>query len=181
MGSKEQVNFCARRRASNAARGVLLFCLLMLISLPADAQDTAKAPAPEQPGIFSAIGHWFSQTANNFNAGMRDMRDHFHHFSQEAGIAAQTTVNTAKSAADTFGRISSTRVIEGHEKCQIAPNGAPDCIAAADTICRNRGFKSGKSVDMTTAEICPARVYLAGRSSGPGCHSLTFVSRALCQ
>jgi hypothetical protein len=34
---------------------------------------------------------------------------------------------------------------------------------------------------MTTAEECPAKVYIAGRNSGPECTSYTFVSRALCQ
>jgi hypothetical protein len=180
MGSQEQVNLFARSSASNAARGALLLCVLMLISLPAAAQG-AKTSAPAQPGIFATIGHWFSQTADNFNAGMRNMRNHFHHFGQEAGDAAQSTVDTAKNAADAVGHLSEARVVAGHEKCRIAPNGAPDCVAAADAICRRKGFKNGKSVDMTTAEICPARVYLAGRNSGPGCHTLTFVSRALCQ
>ena len=105
----------------------------------------------------------------------------FQNFGHEAGVAARTTVDTAKDAAEAVGRLPNTRVIIGHEKCQIAPNGAPDCIAAAYAICQAKGFKSGKSVDMTTAEVCPAQVYLSGRSSGPGCHTETFVSRALCQ
>ncbi len=75
----------------------------------------------------------------------------------------------------------STRVVTGHEKCTIAPNGAPDCVVAANAICKTKGFESGKSVDMTTAEVCPAQVYMAGRSTGPDCHTETFVSRALCQ
>ena len=80
-----------------------------------------------------------------------------------------------------MARLPKTRVISGHAKCKIAPNGAPDCIAAANAMCKGKGFASGKSVDMTTAEVCPAEVYLAGRNSGPGCHTETFVSRALCQ
>ena len=72
-------------------------------------------------------------------------------------------------------------MVTGHEKCAIAPNGAPDCVVAANTMCKAKGFASGKSVDMTTAEVCPAKVYLAGRNSGPDCRTETFVSRALCQ
>jgi hypothetical protein len=34
---------------------------------------------------------------------------------------------------------------------------------------------------MTTAEVCPAKVYMSGRSSGTECTTDTFVSRALCQ
>ena len=49
------------------------------------------------------------------------------------------------------------------------------------SICKAKGFRTGKSLDMTTAEICQPKVYLAGRNSGPGCRTETFVSRALCQ
>jgi hypothetical protein len=54
-------------------------------------------------------------------------------------------------------------------------------VVAANAICKTKGFASGKSVDMTTAEICPAQVYISGRNSGEGCRTETFVSRALCQ
>ena len=84
---------------------------------------------------------------------------------REAGIAAKTTADDAKDAADAAGTASNcpaTNVVAGHEVCRIAPNGAPDCVAAADAICKGKGFKSGKSVDMTTAENCP-RQGLPGR------------------
>jgi hypothetical protein len=108
-------------------------------------------------------------------------RSSVENFGHEAGIAAKTTVEGAKDAAGAVTRIPTARVVTGHEKCTIAPNGAPDCLVAANAICKTKGFASGKSVDMTTAEICPAQVYISGRSSGEGCHTETFVSRALCQ
>ena len=37
------------------------------------------------------------------------------------------------------------------------------------------------SLDMTTADVCPAKVYMSGRSTGPECTTETFVSRAFCQ
>lgn len=181
MDSKRALSFLARRTAACTARGGLFACAVVLTSALAVAQDASKAPAPEQPGFFAAVGRWFDQTADNFNAGVRNVRERFQNLGQQAGVAARTTIDSAKDAADAVGRLPNTRVITGHEKCQIAPNGAPDCIAAAYAICQAKGFKSGKSVDMTTAEICPAEVYLSGRNSGPGCHTETFVSRALCQ
>jgi hypothetical protein len=176
-------------------RGGLSVCALILVSTLAAAQDAPKAPlagqdAPkvlpaarpqEQPGFFAAIGHWFGQAANSINESTRYMRERVQSLGQEAGVAARTTVDNAKDAADAVGRLSNSRVIAGHEKCQIAPNGAPDCIAAAYAICQAKGFNTGKSLDMTTAEVCPPKVYLAGRNSGPDCHTETFVSRALCQ
>jgi hypothetical protein len=181
MDSKRALTFPTKRTAANTALGGLIACAVILASALAAAEDAPKGPAPAQPGFFATIGRWFDQTADNFNASVRHMRERFQNIGHEAGVAAKTTVDNAKDAADAVGRLSGTRVITGHEKCQIAPNGAPDCIAAAFAICQAKGFKTGKSVDMTTAEVCPAQVYLAGRSSGPGCHTETFVSRALCQ
>jgi len=110
------------------------------------------------------------------SASFKDARKRVEGFSNAAGDAAKTTVE-----GDAVVRIPTARAISGHEKCQLAPNGAPDCVAAANTICKAKGFGSGKSLDMTTAEVCPAKVYMSGRTSGPECTTDTFVSRALCQ
>jgi hypothetical protein len=175
VNDKEYLRCPARR----AACGGLLACALALTSALALAQDATPAPPPQ--GFFATIGRWFDRTTDKFMSGTRKMGQGFENFGHEAGVAAKTTVDTAKDAANAVGQLSTTRVVAGHEKCRDAPNGAPDCIAAADAICKSKGFQSGKSVDMTTAEVCPAEVYLAGRNSGPGCRTVTFVSRALCQ
>ena len=74
-----------------------------------------------------------------------------------------------------------SRVITGRERCAVAPNGAPDCLAAAETLCRKQGYSSGKSMDFTSAEQCPPRVYLSGRQSESDCTTVTFISLAMCQ
>jgi hypothetical protein len=185
-----------KRAAGRAALGGAFACALVLASGLAGAQSAGPAPASESPGFFSRMGQWFDQTSDNFNAGMRGMRDRFMTFGHEAGSAAKSTVDSTKAAADAMAkatvdntkaaadavaRFPNTRVVTGHAKCKNAPTGAPDCVAAADEVCKSKGFAGGNSVDMTTAEVCPAQVYLAGRSSGPECHTETFVSRALCQ
>ena len=109
------------------------------------------------------------------------VRDGRGHPPEEAGAAAKSTVEGAKDAAGAVARIPNVRTVSGHEKCQVAPNGAPDCVAAANAICKTKGFDSGRSLDMTTAEICPPKVWMAGRSTGPECRIETFVSRAVCQ
>jgi len=157
---------------------------LVLISTMANAQDQTAVPnqKPQQSeGFFGYVGRWLEEQTGNVSASFNDARKRVEGFSRAAGDAAKTTVEGAKDAADAVVRIPTARAISGHEKCQLAPNGAPDCVAAANTICKAKGFGSGKSLDMTTAEICPARVYLSGRSSGPECTTDTFVSRALCQ
>jgi len=156
---------------------------ILLTAALALAQDGASKnpPAAEPRGLFGNIGRWFDDQTSTLGSHFRGARSGVENFGHEAGIAAKTTVEGAKDAAGAVTRIPTARVVSGHEKCTIAPNGAPDCVVAANAICKTKGFESGKSVDMTTAEVCSAQVYIAGRSSGEGCHTETFVSRALCQ
>ena len=144
-------------------------------------QPGQGASNAEEPGFFAAIGRWFDRQAENINSSFKKAGKGIENFGHEAGVAARTTVDSAKGAADAVASLPKTRVVTGHARCQIAANGAPDCLAAAADVCKTAGFRSGKSLDMTTAEICPPKVYLAGRNSGPECHTETFVSRALCQ
>lgn len=162
------------RPRSRAVRGAVacLFAIAVTMSAMAAAQERAKPP--EEPGFFEGIARWFDDT---FSGAGKQVEN----FGHEAGIAAKTTVNSAKDAAGAVVRIPGARVMSGHAKCNNAPNGAPDCVAAADALCKSKGFESGKSLDMTTAEVCPAKVLLSGRSAPGQCRDETFVSRALCQ
>jgi len=151
-----------------AAAPSMLACLfaaiLVLTSALATAQDAAS---PSQKALE--------------NEAFDDARKKVEGFGRNAGDAAKTTVQGAKDAAGAVARIPAARAISGHEKCQLAPNGAPDCVAAANTMCKAKGFDSGSSLDMTTAEVCPPKVYMSGRTTGPECNMETFVSRAFCQ
>lgn len=158
-------------------RALLCTGLLALATGPGLAQGAAPpVQQQDEPGFLGSVGQWLDQQVSG-------AKDAFRNFGHEAGLAAKSTAETAKDAAGTLAKRlpSATTVVSGHEVCRIAPNGAPDCVAAADAICKAKGFKSGKSVDMTTAETCPAKVYMAGRSTGPECKTETFVSSALCQ
>ena len=164
------------------ARGGLAAALaggLMLLSAAALAQQ--PQPTPEDTGFLASVSRWFSRQANNISSTFHGASKEVENFGDNAGDTARTTVNGARGAADVVVRIPATRIVSGHEKCGLAPNGAPDCNAAAAALCKANGLASGKSLDMTTAELCPPEVYLAGRRSGPGCTTDTFVSRALCQ
>jgi hypothetical protein len=152
---------------------------LGIVSTWAGAQE--RQPPQDEPGFFESIGRWFEEQGKKVGSTFKDAGKKVENFGHEAGVAAKTTVEGAKDAAGAVARIPVARVVTGHEKCQNAPNGAPDCVAAATAICKAKGFESGKSADMTTAEVCPAQVYRSGRNSGPGCRTETFVSRALCQ
>ena len=159
-----------RQRLAARVAGACLFALAVTISM-AVAQDPR---AREEPGFFEGIARFFDRT---FSGAGKEVEN----FGHEAGVAAKTTVNSAKDAAGAVVRIPGARVTSGHSKCQNAPNGAPDCVAAAEVLCKAKGFETGQSLDMTTAEVCPPKVLMSGRNTGSECRDETFVSRALCQ
>ncbi|MGB3866029.1 MAG: hypothetical protein WBA29_10420, partial [Xanthobacteraceae bacterium] len=72
---------------------------------------------------------------------------------------------------------------KGREKCPVASDGAADCKAAADALCRAHGYKEGKSTDTDATEKCSAEaLLLSGRKSQPGaCRTEYFVTGAWCQ
>jgi len=150
-----------------------------MLSAVAFAQDAA--PKPEDEGFFTSIGRWFEQQGQNIGSTFKDAGSTVESFGHEAGVAAKTTAEGAKDAAGAVARIPNARVVTGHEKCRNAPNGAPDCWAAAVTMCKAKGFETGKSMDMTTSLVCPPKVLMSGRTTGGECHDETFVSRAFCQ
>jgi hypothetical protein len=166
--------------ASVFVAGLVTVSALAVTPSLAQVHERPSAKA-EEPGPLERIGKWFADQFDNLGSSFTDAGKKVENFGHEAGVVAKTTVEGAKEAADVMVRIPGARVVSGHAKCRIAPNGAPDCVAAATALCKAKGFESGKSADMTTAEVCPPQVYLSGRNSGPGCHTETFVSRALCQ
>jgi hypothetical protein len=177
----DQWDLPSRRVARGSALAGAAVAAMLLAAMPALSQEPASNETPERPGMFGTIGRWFTHQVDEINATFKDAGRRFHNFGQEAGVAARTTVDGAKEAADAVARLPKARVVSGHEQCRNAANGAPDCVAAAEAVCKTQGFGSGKSVDMTTAEVCPPKVWMSGRTSGEGCHTETFVSRALCQ
>lgn len=166
----------------SAAVFVMALSLASGLAAAQERQPPRNEVAPKsEPGLLESVGRWFEEQGGKIGSTFKDAGRKVETFGHEAGVAAKTTVEGAKDAAGAVARIPAARVISGHEKCQNAPNGAPDCVAAATRMCKAKGFESGKSADMTTADVCPAQVYLSGRSSGAGCRTETFVSRALCQ
>ncbi|HEX3341072.1 MAG TPA: hypothetical protein VHT68_18080 [Pseudolabrys sp.] len=147
----------------------------------AQDQTTPAQNSRESESFLTTVSRWFRQQTATVNSSFEDARKKVDSFNSAAGNAAKTTVEGAKDAAGAIARIPSARAVSGHEKCPLAANGAPDCVSAANIMCKAKGFESGKSVDMTTADVCPAKVYMSGRSTGPECTTETFVSRAFCQ
>ena len=172
---------------------------LLLLAPSVLAQEAASPPAPAaqpapapKPGLFEAIGRWFDEGAAEFQGHLRGAKQRIdslgadaaktnREIGDRAADVGKGAVEVTKDAVDAMVKLPTTRVMKGHERCAAAPNGAPDCIAAANALCRKHGFSSGKSVDFTSAEECPVQVHLAGRQSAADCYTVTFISRAMCQ
>jgi hypothetical protein len=165
--------------------------LLVAASLPLAAQQRQIAPAepsaaerqPPQseaparrPGLLDALGDLFEKSGEALS--LKGAQDTIGDFNRKAGDAAR---DAAKAATD-IGRLPNARVASGRILCTVASNGAPDCVAAANALCKTQGFNSGSSLGTESGERCPARVYLSGRPPRPGeCRTETFVISAMCQ
>ena len=160
---------------------------------PAPEQQPAATPE-QQPGWFDTLGHWFDESVTNMNKGWDNVNKGLKStIGAVGGQASDTTKSAAeaasnmakgaaKGAADAAGAVGRLRLVSGQSLCEIAPNGAPDCRGAAESLCKAAGFTSGSSVDYVTSEKCPSEAYLAGRRPAPGeCTTEHTVTRALCQ
>jgi len=181
-------------------RRIAAACLVagLMLAPCAWAQDAAPPPAPPQqkPGVFESIGRWFDNGASNFRDHLRGAKRRMDELgddaaannkaiSDQAAKMGQGAADVGKGAADAtvsamgaVAKLPTARMMSGRERCAIAPNGAPDCVSAAEALCRKHGFTSGKSMDFTSAEECPVRT-LVGQSDE--CTTVTFISRAMCQ
>jgi hypothetical protein len=162
-----------------------LALLTVQASAPAQqSQNNEPPPAAGTPGFdpFGSLARWLEESFAKMNSSFKNAKGEVDNFNREAGVAAKSTAEAAKDAADAVARLPNARVVNGHQTCAVSANGAPDCVAAAVAMCKAQGFKTGKSVDMTTAEECPAQVMLGRRAAAPGeCKTITFLSRVLCQ
>ncbi|MSP46491.1 MAG: hypothetical protein EXQ83_11705 [Xanthobacteraceae bacterium] len=174
-----------------AAAGCLAAGLLLLAPLAlAQNAPPPDAPPPKQ-GVFESIGRWFDQSVTNFRDHLRgakrkmddlgdDAAANSKDFNDKAAEAGKNAADATRRAVDAVAKLPTARMMQGHERCITAPNGAPDCLAAAEVLCRKHGFATGKSMDFTSAEECPARALL-GQTPRGECTTVTFISRAICQ
>jgi hypothetical protein len=136
-------------------------------------------PPPRRPGLLESIGRWFDNSVTGLGAGLKNTQERLGTIGTQSGEAA---TGVARGAVDAVARLPATRVIDGRERCALAANGAPDCVAAATAICRGKGFNSGQSMNVESAQKCSARALLLGkRSSDAECQVETFVTRAMCR
>lgn len=147
---------------------------------PVPAAPPDQAPK-SNPGLVEEIGKLFKNSVT----GLRDSASGLTSKLPSARETIDGINSSAKDATESLSRmtpIGPQTMVNGRAACPAAANGAPDCKAASDKLCKDKGYKEGKSLDIETAEKCSARVYLSGRTGAPGeCRTENFVTRAVCQ
>src|SRR5712691_6466839 len=123
------------------------------------APPAAATPGPSfQPGFIDAFGRLLEQGAAKFKSDMQGAQENLDKLGKEARDAA-------KDATSGF----------------VGLPGARDCVAAATTVCRGKGFQTGKSLDTQSEQNCPARLLLSGRPPNDvDCATEIYVTRAMC-
>ena len=192
-------------RRSTDRNATIWLAAVMLLAMPFLAASAAAeeirppAPVPTQqqskpePGFFQSIGRWFENGFSSFKNSMKDAKGSIDNLGDKAATAGKNigdkaaevgknAADATKDAVDAVAKLPKTRVVNGRERCEISPNGAPDCRVAAQSICSAKGLAGGTSMDFVSAEKCPAAVWMNRRKPEPGeCVTETFVTRAMCE
>ena len=129
------------------------------------------AAAGQQPGFIYEFGRWWDSQHVGANSAAEATQDALKH-------AAEAT----KEAATALIRIPAGRFIEVHQRCALAPNGAPDCRSAAASVCRTKGFQDGNPINVQSSQNCPPAVWMSGREPAAGqCPQETVVLMVACR
>jgi hypothetical protein len=154
-----------------------------IVTAPAsEAEPKPESEPKPSPGFFDALGNWIKKSNEELDANFKKMKNSIDVFNAQADKNAKDAAVATKEATEALVKFPTTRFIEGRELCIAAANGSPDCRAAAELICKSKGFATGNSVDTQAAQKCPARIWLSGRKPNEGdCAVETFVTRAACQ
>jgi len=178
--SSERRSKGARVSARLAGLAVALLCSGVALAQEVQPPPPAEPPPTAAPWFLDALGRWLEDSKAKIDDQIKNTTD-------AAKDAVQGAAKGAKDAAEKAGQAPvlgwpGTNVARGRVRCAVAPNGAPDCTQAANALCRSKGFKVGKSLDINTAQKCPTWVWLSGQPAPEGtCTPETFVLGASCQ
>jgi hypothetical protein len=142
---------------------------------PSPGTPPPSASTDQPHGFFDNLGRWWHDSVADFNAKLKEQQSKLDDFNKKSAEAMS-------NAANAMVKPYTSKVIEIHEPCAIAGNGAADCATAAVNACKGKGFKDGQPLDVRTAEKCNASLWVSGPPSTPAdCPVETVVLRAACQ
>jgi hypothetical protein len=143
-------------------------------------------PPTDKRGFLNDFKNWWDKSVADFNAKVKEQNSKLDAFNKTSNQAAQdaaaATQQAMKDAAQAMVHFPVSKIVETHEVCALAGNGAPDCQAAATNACQGKGFHTGQPVDIRTAEKCTASLWVSGQTpAAADCPVETVVLRATCQ
>jgi hypothetical protein len=145
------------------------------VQSPTNPNDTPDSNPAFRPGFIDVFGRWLEQGASKLKSDMQGAQE-------KADQLGNRAREAAREATDAVVALPTARAVTARERCVPAQNGAPDCLAAAVTLCRGKGFQTGRSLDTQSEQKCPAKVFLEGRApNNTECPTEIFVTRAMCQ
>lgn len=200
------------RRACPTGLGIMLLALLAApagaqeAARPQDAPPQATGLPPAESGFIGAVGRFIKRSLGPLAPEDPTPPASAPPVAEapvaEAPVAAvpppapaatsplEVSRGLAKDAIDAVKRLPSSvalpqlpsAMVTGRERCVAAANGAPDCLAATEALCKSKGFKTGNSLDIQSARRCKAHVWLSGRpAEADDCTTESFVTRAMCR
>ena len=187
-------------RASRRIPGLALTVWLALAGVAPAQNEAAPAPTPVTPLAEPATPPPSSgqplpgqQPAQNSTPGLVDklgdlikgsvdgIKGSVDSLSSTVKGTQQTIQDLNQGTVDTLSRLPVTGFATGHALCTRADNGAPDCRVASDQLCQAKGYKTGRGLDIETAENCNPRIFLPGYQRKEGdCRTDNYVTRAAC-
>jgi hypothetical protein len=170
------------RHVANCSVRSIFFCATatLFFSASAFAQTQPPQPEPTYSNPFGAIGQWVDDSISGMASGVRSAGEAVGNMGSRttdaAKDAAGTAKDVAKEAAATVTRIPGTSVATGRERCPLTAGGGADCQTATVTLCRAKGYASGRSLDIQSGYGCPR-----DPSGKRHCGTESYVTRAMCQ
>ncbi len=119
--------------------------------------EEAPPPSGYRPGFIDALGRWLGDSKAALDSQMKSTQE-----------TLGTLGSQARDAAGNVMVVPGSRVITGRQLCPPAANGAPDCQQGVVALCRTKGMEAGRSLDVTSSQRCPAKVWMSGRPPKDG-------------
>jgi hypothetical protein len=180
------------RRLAPGAAVILFACAAaaqsqspQLGAVPATEPQMQELPQTEPPprsrptGLFGAIGRWVDDSIATVATGWGSARDAVGGFGGQATEAARGAAGMARDAATAV--IPPTALVSGRVHCVRTASGGPDCQAATDALCRQKGYSSGNSLHIQSEQKCPVWGWIAGEKPVGQCGTETYVTSAMCR
>jgi hypothetical protein len=141
----------------------------------------AAPPQPHRPGLFGTLGRWLDDSVGGVAAGWSNARDTVGNIGSQATDAAKGAAGVARDAAATVARIPAGSLVSGRQHCVRTGSGGPDCFAATEALCRQKGYTSGTSIHIQSEQKCPVWGWISGEKTVGKCNTETYVTSAMCR